>query len=106
MATGKSKGYGFVSFFNKWVSMPLSMPLLSSLRGSIRDEHIDNSRSKSIAYTVCISIDAICHYKDIVLSVRHKTFIFHLATEVMPSKTGEFKRLLKVVDLQYQIPSP
>lgn len=36
----------------------------------------------------------------------NKTFIFHLATEVMPSKTGEFKRLLKVVDLQYQIPSP
>lgn len=23
MATGKSKGYGFVSFFNKWVSVPV-----------------------------------------------------------------------------------
>lgn len=27
MATGKSKGYGFVSFFNKWVSVPM-MPML------------------------------------------------------------------------------
>lgn len=28
MATGKSKGYGFVSFFNKWVSVSSLISLL------------------------------------------------------------------------------
>lgn len=28
MATGKSKGYGFVSFFNKWVSLMMKRQIL------------------------------------------------------------------------------
>lgn len=41
MATGKSKGYGFVSFFNKWVSVPIMTVLEESETGSdfsVRDK--------------------------------------------------------------------
>ncbi|XP_075961158.1 cytotoxic granule associated RNA binding protein TIA1-like isoform X1 [Anarhichas minor] len=45
MATGKSKGYGFVSFFNKWVSTETSLTTFSLLHRHVRSRWINESLS-------------------------------------------------------------